>query len=86
MSFRRGVVLAFFIYNGKVTIMAKTHFHSNPQQRWFKPSLSTGIKGAQYASLIGSRIAGAKGMVAFGALGFLAGAVIGGVIEDTDVI
>ncbi len=86
MSFRRGVVLAFFISKGKVNTMVKTHFHSNPQQRWFKPSLSTGIKGAQYASLIGSRVAGARGMVAFGALGFLAGAVIGGVIEDTDVI
>lgn len=76
----------FFISKGKVNTMAKTHFHSNPQQRWFKPSLSTGIRGAQYASLIGSRVAGARGMVAFGALGFLAGAVIGGVIEGTDVI
>ncbi|CAH8226668.1 MULTISPECIES: hypothetical protein [Vibrio] len=66
--------------------MAKTHFHANPQQRWFKPSLSTGIRGAQYGSVLGRRIAGARGMVAFGAVGFLAGAVIGGVMEEKDVI
>ncbi|WP_423839882.1 hypothetical protein ONE56_11365 [Vibrio mytili] len=65
--------------------MAKTHFHSNPQQRWFKPSLSTGIRGAHYGSVLGQRIAGARGMVAFGAVGFLAGAVIGGVMEEKDV-
>ncbi|ENK2082231.1 hypothetical protein AB3A37_004085 [Vibrio alginolyticus] len=66
--------------------MAKTHFHANPQQRWFKPSLSTGIRGAQYGSVLGRSIAGARGMVAFGAVGFLAGAVIGGVMEEKDVI
>lgn len=36
--------------------MAKTHFHSNSQQRWFKPSVSMGLKGAQYSSIAASRV------------------------------
>lgn len=35
--------------------MAKTHFHSNPQQRWFKPSASTGVRFAQYGATLGTR-------------------------------
>lgn len=85
MSFRRGVVLAFFISKGKVTIMAKTHFHSEPQQRWFKPSASTGVRFAQYGATLGTRY-GPQGVVLGGAIGFVTGAVIGGVLDELDVI
>ncbi len=66
--------------------MAKTHFHSNSQQRWFKPSLSSGIQGAKYTAMLGGRYAGSKGVVVGGALGFLVCSVVGGVLDELDVI
>ncbi|WP_324287278.1 hypothetical protein, partial [Vibrio parahaemolyticus] len=65
--------------------MAKTHFHSNPQQRWFKPSASTGVRFAQYGATLGTRY-GPQGVVIGGALGFVAGALIGGALDELDVI
>ncbi|EGR3329055.1 TPA: hypothetical protein ACVU5N_004578 [Vibrio parahaemolyticus] len=65
--------------------MAKTHFHSNPQQRWFKPSASTGVQFAKYGATLGTRY-GPQGVVLGGAIGFVTGAVIGGVLDELDVI
>jgi phage tail tape-measure protein len=65
--------------------MAKTHFHSNPQQRWFKPSASTGVRFAQYGATLGTRF-GPQGVVIGGAIGVVAGALIGGAWEELDVI
>lgn len=65
--------------------MAKTHFHSNPQQRWFKPSASTGVRFAQYGATLGTRY-GPQGVVIGGAIGFVAGALIGGALDELDVI
>ncbi|KFK52733.1 hypothetical protein [Vibrio vulnificus] len=65
--------------------MAKTHFHSNPQQRWFKPSASTGVRFAQHGATFGTRY-GPQGVVIGGAIGFVAGALIGGALEELDVI
>ncbi|EGQ9478406.1 hypothetical protein F3526_21390 [Vibrio parahaemolyticus] len=65
--------------------MAKTHFHSNPQQRWVKPSASTGIKFAQYGATLGTRY-GPQGIVIGGALGFAAGALVGGVLDELGII
>ena len=61
--------------------MAKTHFHSNPQQRWFKPSSSTGVRFAKYGTRYGP-----QGVVIGGAIGFVAGALIGGALDELDVI
>ena len=65
--------------------MAKTHFHSNPQQRWFKPSASTGVRFAQYGATLGTRY-GPQGVVLGGAIGFVAGALSGGALDELDVI
>ncbi|EOX3944945.1 hypothetical protein ACPHXT_003460 [Vibrio alginolyticus] len=65
--------------------MARTHFHSNPQQRWFKPSASMGLKGAQYGFIAASRLC-PQFVVLGGAIGFVTGAVIGGVLDELDVI
>ncbi|MCG6464974.1 hypothetical protein K6U37_14830 [Vibrio parahaemolyticus] len=65
--------------------MTKTHFHSNPQQRWFKPSASTGVRFAQYGATFGTRY-GPQGFVIGGAIGFVAGALIVGALEELDVI
>lgn len=56
-----------------------------PQQRWFKPSVSTGLKGAHYGTSLGARF-GAQGVVLGGALGFVGGALIGGVLDELDVL
>lgn len=65
--------------------MAKTHFHSNHQQRWFKPSASTGVRFAKYGATLGTRY-GPQGVVIGGAIGFVAGALIGGALDELDVI
>ncbi|TOB65461.1 hypothetical protein [Vibrio parahaemolyticus] len=65
--------------------MAKTRFHSEPQQRWFKPSVSMGLKGAHYGSIAASRVC-PQFIVLGGAVGFVTGAVIGGVLDELDVI
>ncbi|ANP65838.1 MULTISPECIES: glycine zipper domain-containing protein [Vibrio] len=65
--------------------MTKTHFHSNPQQRWFKPSSSTGVRFAKYGATLGTRY-GPQGVVIGGAIGFVAGALIGGALDELDVI
>lgn len=57
-----------------------------PQQRWFKPSLSSGIQGAKYTAMLGGRYAGSKGVVVGGALGFLVCSVVGGVLDELDVL
>lgn len=65
--------------------MAKTHFYSKPQQRWVKPSASTGIKFAQYGATLGTRY-GPQGVVIGGALGFVTGALVGGVLDELNII
>ncbi|EJE4172569.1 TPA: hypothetical protein KD832_003646 [Vibrio parahaemolyticus] len=65
--------------------MAKTHFHSNPQQRWFKPSVSMGLKGAHYGFITASRLC-PQFVVVGGAIGFVAGSIVGGALEELDVI
>ncbi|MCF9124776.1 hypothetical protein J8A01_15405 [Vibrio parahaemolyticus] len=65
--------------------MAKTHFHSNPQQRWFKPSVSMGLKGAQTGFIAASRLC-PQFVVLGGAIGFAAGALIGGALDELDII
>ncbi|EHC9869123.1 MULTISPECIES: hypothetical protein [Vibrio] len=65
--------------------MAKTHFHSNSRQRWFKPSVSMGLKGAQYSSIAASRVC-PQFIVLAGAVGFISGAVIGGVLDELDAL
>ncbi|WP_165310225.1 hypothetical protein [Vibrio ziniensis] len=65
--------------------MAKTHFYSKPKQRWVKPSASTGIKFAQYGATLGTRY-GPQGVVIGGALGFVTGALVGGVLDELDII
>ncbi|EKO3405937.1 hypothetical protein RAX51_002999 [Vibrio fluvialis] len=50
-----------------------------------KPSASTGIKFAQYGATLGTRY-GPQGVVIGGALGFVAGALVGGVLDELDII
>lgn len=56
------------------------------QQKWFRPSISTGLKGAQYSAMIGGRYAGSKGMIVGGALGFLVCSIVGGALDDLDTL
>lgn len=65
--------------------MMKAYDRAIPQQRWFKPSVSTGLKGAQYGTALGARF-GAPGIVLGGAIGFVSAALIGGVLDDLDVL
>lgn len=56
-----------------------------PQQRWFKPSVSTGLKGVHYGTALGARF-GPHGVVLGGAIGFVSFALIGGVLGELDVL
>lgn len=52
-----------------------------PRQPRLKPSTLTGIKCAQIGASLGTRL-GPQGIIFGGAIGFVAGAIVGGMLDE----